>query len=243
MKYSQFTFTLVVYSASFSLLAQDNPAYPPSCGNFGMSYEYKVKKFLRLYPNIRTAEVNVVLTPDNGIPDEGRDSHDILSGLAAPETLGGYSSTLYSDALINESTDGPVSVVVPFWFRDAHVDDEDFKLRDFRGELPRVYDPDSPDDRSLVRSGGMNLGAVNYRCVVKIEPVVEGWQLAYIQGYIDRATTLHTYVDLQTCVDEDGDGWGWNNSGSCLAEPVDLRVCIDSDGDGWGWDGSATCIP
>ncbi len=42
------------------------------------------------------------------------------------------------------------------------------------------------------------------------------------------------------CVDYDGDGYGWNGIASCLvSEPA---ACIDEDGDGWGWNGSASCL-
>ena len=48
-----------------------------------------------------------------------------------------------------------------------------------------------------------------------------------------------------SCVDPDGDGWGWDGSASCRVseEPVipSEAVCIDTDGDGWGWDGTASC--
>ena len=40
------------------------------------------------------------------------------------------------------------------------------------------------------------------------------------------------------CFDSDGDGWGWDGTGSCRIQPI---ACIDIDGDGWGWDGSGSC--
>lgn len=44
-----------------------------------------------------------------------------------------------------------------------------------------------------------------------------------------------------SCIDLDGDGWGWNGVSSCRASEVVQTGCIDHDGDGWGWDGSNTC--
>ncbi len=41
-----------------------------------------------------------------------------------------------------------------------------------------------------------------------------------------------------SCVDTDGDGWGWTGTETCRVLPI---TCIDSDGDGWGWDGASTC--
>ncbi len=41
-----------------------------------------------------------------------------------------------------------------------------------------------------------------------------------------------------SCIDSDGDGWGWTGSESCQAPK---SQCIDSDGDGWGWTGIASC--
>lgn len=47
-----------------------------------------------------------------------------------------------------------------------------------------------------------------------------------------------------SCVDSDGDGWGWDGSQTCQVAPqtaTPSNSCVDSDGDGWGWDGSASC--
>ncbi len=44
----------------------------------------------------------------------------------------------------------------------------------------------------------------------------------------------------EKCIDEDGDGWGWNGKSSCQVKSQDEK-CIDADGDGWGWDGSSSC--
>lgn len=44
---------------------------------------------------------------------------------------------------------------------------------------------------------------------------------------------------IDAASDTDGDGWGWENSRSCM---VATSQCIDSDGDGFGWNGSATCL-
>ncbi len=42
---------------------------------------------------------------------------------------------------------------------------------------------------------------------------------------------------ISQCIDTDGDGWGWDGTGSCRV------ACIDTDpvGDGWGWDGTESC--
>lgn len=49
-------------------------------------------------------------------------------------------------------------------------------------------------------------------------------------------------VLAQSCVDSDGDGWGWDGSASCTVNSqASTAACIDPDGDGWGWDGSASC--
>lgn len=55
-----------------------------------------------------------------------------------------------------------------------------------------------------------------------------------------------------TCMDTDGDGYGWNSRATCLVDSsndsslddsaIDNPACIDSDGDGYGWNGSATCL-
>lgn len=42
------------------------------------------------------------------------------------------------------------------------------------------------------------------------------------------------------CVDEDGDGWGWNHTTNKSCEVGrdsgnSISDCVDSDGDGWGW--------
>ncbi len=45
-----------------------------------------------------------------------------------------------------------------------------------------------------------------------------------------------------TCIDNDGDGWGWDGSKSCLISPLtNDKDCVDPDGDGWGWNGHASC--
>lgn len=50
-----------------------------------------------------------------------------------------------------------------------------------------------------------------------------------------------------TCVDSDGDGWGWDGTASCRVgvTPVNpvMPECIDTDplNDGWGWNGSTSC--
>jgi endoglucanase len=61
-----------------------------------------------------------------------------------------------------------------------------------------------------------------------------------------------------SCLDPDGDGWGWNGVASCRVtsivsrDPVAITdsiettahtdlLCVDSDGDGWGWNGVASC--
>jgi len=54
-----------------------------------------------------------------------------------------------------------------------------------------------------------------------------------------------------SCVDPDGDGWGWNsltNSSCNVSEPSNGNgtsntnaLCVDPDGDGWGWNGTDSC--
>jgi len=55
----------------------------------------------------------------------------------------------------------------------------------------------------------------------------------------------------QSCIDSDGDGWGWNGVASCLVDSADQAPtqaptgdasCIDNDGDGWGWNGTSSCL-
>ena len=48
------------------------------------------------------------------------------------------------------------------------------------------------------------------------------------------------------CYDSDGDGWGWTGDTSCRIPPYpdsDRHECVDPDGDGYGWDGLRTCVP
>jgi hypothetical protein len=50
------------------------------------------------------------------------------------------------------------------------------------------------------------------------------------------------------CIDEDGDGYGWDGYRTCLVNNdsqavISDNACIDSDGDGYGWDGYKTCVP
>ncbi len=49
-----------------------------------------------------------------------------------------------------------------------------------------------------------------------------------------------------TCIDSDGDGWGWNGFETCTPPTpegeVRETICIDTDNDGWGWTGTASCI-
>lgn len=48
-----------------------------------------------------------------------------------------------------------------------------------------------------------------------------------------------------TCMDPDGDGFGWNGFATCdptIPENIiDPPPCIDTDGDGYGWDGTQSC--
>ena len=61
-----------------------------------------------------------------------------------------------------------------------------------------------------------------------------------------------------SCLDPDGDGWGWDGTASCRVDgqssathlsdlavasdaPPSSNACVDGDGDGWGWDGTASC--
>lgn len=61
----------------------------------------------------------------------------------------------------------------------------------------------------------------------------------------DLVTEILDGDQSQSCVDSDGDGWGWDGTVSCLVEPsvpVVAGECIDVDGDGWGWNGVDTCF-
>ncbi len=61
-------------------------------------------------------------------------------------------------------------------------------------------------------------------------------------------------IGSYSCVDSDGDGWGWDGYRSCslatlstsqinVESPTGLPFhdCVDDDGDGWGWDGRKSC--
>jgi len=51
-----------------------------------------------------------------------------------------------------------------------------------------------------------------------------------------------SYANAAVCVDDDGDGWGWNGSASCrVASNSATAACVDDDNDGWGWNGSSSC--
>lgn len=53
------------------------------------------------------------------------------------------------------------------------------------------------------------------------------------------------FANQTSCIDDDGDGWGWNGTSSCqvgAAQPTSGGLCVDDDGDGWGWDGTASCL-
>ncbi len=57
-----------------------------------------------------------------------------------------------------------------------------------------------------------------------------------------------TVASATTCLDPDGDGWGWDGVQTCIpnqvaADKSSSGSCLDSDGDGYGWDGTQTCIP
>lgn len=69
-------------------------------------------------------------------------------------------------------------------------------------------------------------------------------QTSYSGGSISTGSVLNN------CVDDDGDGWGWDGSKSCRIEHFNNHTnhsntfhnsCIDDDGDGWGWDGQQSC--
>ena len=64
-------------------------------------------------------------------------------------------------------------------------------------------------------------------------------------GWNGTATCIpsHTTPPVEmACIDTDGDGFGWNGVATCTP-PTTTTMCIDTDGDGFGWDGTATCIP
>ena len=64
-----------------------------------------------------------------------------------------------------------------------------------------------------------------------------------------QATEVISDPVSQPCIDEDGDGWGWNGITSCLVGSAsgdsvvsEPGICVDEDGDGWGWNGSSSCL-
>lgn len=62
----------------------------------------------------------------------------------------------------------------------------------------------------------------------------------------DSSQSATALSPLTSCIDTDGDGWGWDGQESCLVSiqnTIDTSaiVCIDSDGDGWGWTGTESC--
>ena len=50
-------------------------------------------------------------------------------------------------------------------------------------------------------------------------------------------------VDAFECIDEDGDGWGWDGELTCKMPQQTITACIDEDGDGFGWNGVSSCTP
>ncbi len=64
--------------------------------------------------------------------------------------------------------------------------------------------------------------------------------LALAAATVTAMWTPQSYA--QACIDEDGDGWGWDGAGSCRVQAAQAATgCVDEDGDGWGWDGSGSC--
>ena len=61
--------------------------------------------------------------------------------------------------------------------------------------------------------------------------------LAFISSLLLLSSTTQSFA--QTCVDDDGDGWGWNGERSCQVQAA--NTCVDDDGDGWGWNGVSSC--
>ncbi len=74
---------------------------------------------------------------------------------------------------------------------------------------------------------------------------------------VDQITSRSTEGSL-SCIDPDGDGWGWDGASSCQvavqgndinstfsvsvpAVQLTPSRCVDDDGDGWGWNGSGSC--
>jgi len=64
-------------------------------------------------------------------------------------------------------------------------------------------------------------------------------------------STLFAQSELPSCFhsasDQDGDGFGYENSMSCVVDETTRSVfepnlCIDENGDGYGWDGLKTCV-
>jgi hypothetical protein len=64
----------------------------------------------------------------------------------------------------------------------------------------------------------------------------------------DTAPDNNSTANTGTCIDEDGDGYGWDGYRTCLINndnppATSDYACVDTDGDGYGWDGHKTCIP
>ena len=174
-----------------------NADWPWQCGSSGTLYEYEVKEYLRFYPSERTALRNVVLDNiDGSVADSKYDSHDILTGFVVNKNGNPYRHVVYTSENVSSQPSGPLSIVVPLWFPTPVVDFEDFKLRQAAGTVPRIYNPDIPNDTSIVRGGGMLQGATNYPCVVKIGNTVGDYTLAYVQGYVWRPDSLSNYLEL-----------------------------------------------
>ena len=52
------------------------------------------------------------------------------------------------------------------------------------------------------------------------------------------------FADSTNCIDQDGDGWGWNGFSSCIADLQPAQTeCVDTAplNDGWGWNGVESC--
>ena len=68
--------------------------------------------------------------------------------------------------------------------------------------------------------------------------------------FFSSMASATTPVCTQTDSDPDNDGWGWENSASCIVpgsgvDSPDYAVCVlsasDPDGDGWGWENNQSC--
>ncbi len=90
--------------------------------------------------------------------------------------------------------------------------------------------------------------------IISITPALSAVSIFGLLALVLAQTATAQQAD--SCVDSDGDGWGWNGVASCLVSSdqgaeqgaeqgvsggSSAGICVDSDGDGWGWNGTGSC--